>query len=172
MMALIIIIAGVVVFALGMLLMNPSRKELKALGTNIIAFELAGTTEKTQRILTVWKEPGRRAARQNIHADFVFIPGYAAILFGLAWAPANWLGSHTWHWAGGVSRVVAVLGIVAGAFDVVEDVYLLRVLRSTDTSGIQPAATWARRAAIAKFALILVVLIWFLMFAAPARLVG
>lgn len=172
MMPLIVFIAGVVVAVVGWLLMRPSSKELKALGTNIIAFELAGETEKMQRILKLLEEPGRRAARQNIHADFVFIPGYSAMLFALAWAPADWLGSNSWHWSGGLSRVVAVLGLVAGALDVVEDIYLLNVLRSADASAVPPAAAWARRTAIAKFALILVVVVWFFMFAAPARLVG
>jgi hypothetical protein len=117
-------------------------------GPGIIAFELAGNAERAQRIISAWGDDGRRAARRSLQLDFGYMATYGALTAVLVDYARRRLG----HPAGVCLSVVpAVVG------DALEGVALLNVLAGND---IDANARRARRAAIAKFAVLVGALLY------------
>lgn len=121
----------------------------------IVSLALAGPG-RSEAILRAWRRPapgapedrGRlEAARSALRRDFALVAAYSVTIVALAWAGAGLAG---WDW-----RVVAALGVVAGALDAVENVLLWRRVGAARAEGAPPAAAWSVRvtqaAAWAKF---------------------
>jgi hypothetical protein len=119
-------------------------------GPGIIPFELAGTPERTRRIIDVWGPDGRRAARQSLLLDYAFPPTYACL------QALGCMATGDRYRAGGRSVLAAAGGplawgqLAAAGFDYVENTALLLTLAGRDSR----APALARRAALAKFALL------------------
>ncbi|BBY48569.1 hypothetical protein MARA_20370 [Mycolicibacterium arabiense] len=111
-------------------------------GPGIIAFELAGTAARAERITSAWGPDGRRAARQSMWLDFGYMTSYGVLLGLLIDRRSRRQGRRAW---------LPVVAAVAVAADAVEGVALLRVL---DGREVAVNARRARVAAISKFATI------------------
>ena len=126
----------------------------------IITFELAGTPEEASRIVSDWERAGAvDDAGFNLGFDFLYMPLYGAVLAGLVVAVAHRARGRG---ATGVHRLgvlVAWTPFLAVAFDVVETAALVRVLDDPSLGG-WPAL--ARVCALAKFALLLVAVVYVL----------
>lgn len=111
-------------------------------GPGIIAFELAGSAERAQRMMSAWGDDGRRAARRSLQLDFGYMATYGVLTALLIDLARRQLGH----------PAAVCLGVVpAVAGDAVEGVALLNVLAGND---IDANARRARRAAIFKFAVL------------------
>ena len=120
-------------------------------GPGIIPFELAGTPERSQRMLDTWGEEGRAAARTSLLLDFPYLVTYSGlgVIGCLAAADAfDDAGLAPLAAAGGA---MAAAQVAAGVLDAAENTTLLLILRE-GTSGRRPAL--ARAFARAKFALL------------------
>ncbi|HLN60520.1 MAG TPA: DUF3376 domain-containing protein, partial [Symbiobacteriaceae bacterium] len=120
---------------------------------SIVAFELAGSLERANWLLSTWREkdPGAltRAALQ-LGADYVFILGYAPLLALLSGLGALQLGAY-WQPLATFGVLVAWGQLLAGLLDMVEDLGLIQVLAGTRNEA------WprlARYCAQAKFSLV------------------
>jgi hypothetical protein len=114
----------------------------------IVDFELARTAERAADIRAAWGEKGRDAAELSLWLDFPFLSAYAAFL----WLAIRALGDDLRR-RGGLrlarpAYALAVLPLLAAAFDVVEDVLLLVVL---DGRGGETTPALAAAFASAKF---------------------
>jgi hypothetical protein len=128
-----------------------AEREMKASGgPGILAFELAGSPERAERMLGKWGARGQRAARTSLLLDFPF-PATYALLHCLACTTAG-----ERHSERGRTRLAAAAPALAWAqlaaalFDYLENCSLLLVLAGA--RGRVPAA--ARNAALSKFALL------------------
>ncbi len=128
-----------------------AEREMKASGgPGILAFELAGSPERAERMLDKWGERGQRAARTSLLLDFPY-PATYALLHCLACTAAG-----ERHRERGRTRLataapaLAWAQLAAALFDYVENVSLLLVLAGTRSR--VPAL--ARNAALTKFALL------------------
>jgi hypothetical protein len=114
----------------------------RAGGVGIVPFELAGTPERSRRMMERWGEDGRKAARLSLLLDYPFLVSYTGLQVAACAAAAEVL-------PGG--RVVVPAQVAAGAFDAAENTSLLGVLSGRD-GGRLPRL--ARAFALAKFALL------------------
>lgn len=109
-------------------------------GPGIIAFELAGTADRAERMMELWGSQGRLLAHRSMRLDFGYILSYGfllALVLDRARRPLAHRPTAMW------AAAIAVAG------DAVEGVSLLRVLRGSD---VERNAGRARDAAIIKFA--------------------
>lgn len=111
-------------------------------GPGIVAFELAGSAVRAQRIMNTWGDGGRRAARRSLQLDFGYMATYGA-LTALLVDHARTRLDHP---------AAVCLGVVpAVAADALEGVALLNVLAGDD---IEVNVRRARGAALVKFAVL------------------
>jgi hypothetical protein len=130
--------------------MSLEREMRRTGGPGIIAFELAGSTERASEILETWGPQGQAAARKSLALDYVFPPTYAALQALACDASAEGFARRHRPF---LARVGAATGwgqLAAAAFDYVENTALLLVLAGHRRR--TPAV--AQRAAQVKFALI------------------
>ncbi len=157
--------------ALGVARMTPAGRALKATGgPGIVAFQLAGSTQRSSALLARWGADGQAAARRSLRADYLFIVGYAGVLSLLAACSSAALGDKTWSWVAAAGNSVAWLALLAGLCDVAENLLLTTVLDRAQSGDLQPYAGWARRLALAKFCLALAVVAWIVLVAWPGTL--
>jgi len=126
------------------------RRMRRAGGPGIIAFELAGTTEKARQMMDAWGKEGRSAARASLILDFPFPPTYA-LLHALACSAAA--ETFDERGKGALAAAGSPLGwaqLAAAIFDYAENSALLLVL----SGRVDRFSAIARRAALAKLALI------------------
>ena len=117
-------------------------------GPGIIVFELAGSGQRAQQIMTAWGDGGRRAARRSLQLDFGYMATYGALTALLV----NYARRRLGHPAAVCLGVVpAVVG------DALEGVALLNVLAGND---IERNARRARGAAVVKFVLLVAALLY------------
>lgn len=117
-------------------------------GPGIIPFELAGNAERAQEILTAWGEQGRHWARWSLWLDFGYMLTYGTLALLLI---ERVRGRH------GHPIALRLVPICAVAGDAVEGVALLKVL---DGVNLDRNARHARAAALAKFVLLAVGLVY------------
>jgi hypothetical protein len=142
-------IALAVLGALGVARMAPAGRALKAIGgPGIVAFQLAGSMQRSSAILARWGADGQAAARRSLRADYLFIVGYTGVLSLLAACSSAALGSRP----GAGWRPLAT------------------VLDRAQSGELQPYASWARRLALTKFCLALAVVAWIVLVAWPGTL--
>lgn len=130
----------------------------------IVSLELAATAEKTSAILNGWeKQKLTGKARNNIMIDFLFIPFYALLFYTLC-------GSISVQYKGRAATVgvlLAFCALIAGLFDVVEN--LLMLLGTF--SGVTPAtAALTAFFASAKFFLLVISLVYVALLGLPLLL--
>jgi hypothetical protein len=114
----------------------------RAGGAGIVPFELAGTPERSRRMMERWGDDGRRAARISLLLDYPFLVSYTGLQVAGCAAAGRVLPA---------GRYVVPTQVAAGAFDAAENTALLGVLSGHD-GGALPAV--ARFCALAKFALL------------------
>ena len=119
-------------------------------GPGIIPFELAGTPERSRRMMERWGESGRAAARRSLLLDYPYLAAYSAFNLLACRAAGDVLRRHGAAGLAEAAAVVAPLQLAAGAFDAAENTTLLAILGGRD--GRLPAL--ARGFARAKFALL------------------
>lgn len=117
-------------------------------GPGIIPFELAGNAERVQEILTAWGSEGRRWARWSLWLDFGYMLTYGTLALLLIERARSRHGHP-------IALRLLPIGAVAG--DAIEGVALLKAL---DGVGVDTNARLARSAALAKFALLAVGLVY------------
>jgi len=104
--------------------------------------------------------------RSSILFDFPFIPAYVALLGALCLLTARAVSGG----AQAMGPALAVLAVVAGLLDVVENLCLLRLLDGRAESPSAPLVTVASWAAAVKFALVFGCIFYVLASGAPALL--
>jgi hypothetical protein len=133
----------------------------------IVDLELAGSRSWADRIMDAWGPPLWRTAIVGLHVDFFFIVLYtnvlaiAVVCSALSWKPT------TLGWLSTAGVVIAWLQWVAGGFDVVEDVLLLRMLHQRERQE-RDKSPWVPRvatmSAVLKFVFIWVGVLYALSF--------
>jgi hypothetical protein len=126
------------------------RRMMHTGGAGIIAFELAGTPERSRRIMDRWGPEGRSAARMSLLLDYPYLVTYAGLQLAACGAASDALRSRGADILADAGRFIAPAQLAAGAFDAAENTALLGVLAGR--SDRLPAV--ARAAARAKFALL------------------
>lgn len=128
-----------------------AEREMKASGgPGILAFELAGSPERAERMLGKWGARGRRAARTSLLLDFPFPATYALLQCLACTAAAERHRERGRTALAGAGPALAWAQLAAALFDYVENCSLLLVLAGS--RGRVPAV--ARNAALTKFALL------------------
>jgi hypothetical protein len=119
-------------------------------GPGIIPFELAGTPERSRRIMEKWGPEGRSAARLSLLLDYPYLVTYTGLQVAGCAAASDALRRRGWRTLARAGGVIGPAQLAAGAFDAIENTALLGVLAERDDR--LPAL--ARAAARAKFALL------------------
>ncbi len=155
---------------------------VRGVSGGIASFELAGTAQRVETIIRLWRSAQRlQNARPALYWDFAFIASYVAT-FGLGCVLATrWLLTEADARAAAtlsqMGTTFIVLVVLAAAFDVLENISLLRILAAygVEQPRDPPAAStiqvWARAArgcATAKFALLVLVLLFLIAIAGMA----
>ncbi|MBV9090753.1 MAG: hypothetical protein JO044_12750 [Mycobacteriaceae bacterium] len=138
--------AGFAAYTLVMLVFE--RRMRRSGGPGIVPFQLAGSAERAQRIMTRWGDDGQRAARWSLRLDFGYMLTYG-------WLTALLVDRARRRW--GHPRVLALAVVPAVAADAVEGVSLLKVLGSCD---IAVNASRARAAARVKYLVLVAALLY------------
>ena len=126
------------------------RKMRRTGGPGIIPFELAGTPERSRRIVERWGADGQSAARASLLLDYPYLVSYAGLQAAICGAASDALREAGRGRLAAAGHLVATAQWGAGAFDAVENTALLGVLAGR--SGRLPGV--ARTCAGAKFALL------------------
>jgi hypothetical protein len=122
----------------------------------IIAFEVAGSGERAEEILSesvaslttadadllATRDLVEEAVRRSLWWDFGFIVAYSLLIFLLAPALGRRLGTPIWRRLG---TSIGWSGLVAGSLDVTENAALFQVLEDTARD------SWARVAAVVSW---------------------
>ena len=122
----------------------------RAGGPGIIAFELAGTPARANRIMDAWGTEGRRAARLSLVLDFAFLVAYSGFHANVCALASEVLRERGWQRAADLGAVARTSQIVAGACDAVENVALLGILAGRGNALPRVAQSFAAT----KFALL------------------
>ncbi len=148
-----LVLLAVAVLAL-LAAMQPAERRMTDNGPGMVAFELAGSADRSQEIQAEWGEEGRDAARQQLWIDYGFMLAYGAFLVLAAAATRDLAGSRGWRRLVAIGAVAVPAGGIAAACDAVENACLLLTLDG--------AGAWAPVAATAfataKFAALLIAL--------------
>jgi hypothetical protein len=126
------------------------RRMRRAGGPGIIPFELAGTPERSRRIMERWGADGQSAARMSLVLDYPYLVTYSALQVAASRAASGALRRRGATALADVGRLIGASQVAAGAFDAAENTALLGVLAGRN--GRLPAL--ARACARAKFALL------------------
>ena len=133
------------------LMRGPLRTSVAPWG--IVSFELAGSPAKARTILASWDAQARQHALFSVRLDFLFIIAYSTLLsLACVWVAERLRARN------GSSRLVRIgwslawLQWLAGLFDAVENIALLRMLGGAVA---QPWPRIAQVCAVIKFALLL-----------------
>ena len=128
-------------------------------GPGIVAFELAGTTERATEILGHWGQDGREAARVSLGIDFVYLVVYGVFLTLAVLELRDVARARGWDAYARPGTAIAVLPGVAAACDVVEDAGLWLMIEGVGTDPLPPVATGF---AVVKFVALAVVAVYLL----------
>lgn len=124
----------------------------------IVAFELAGSGDAAERILSesvenlASPEAGvaevrklvETAVRRSLWWDFGFIVGYSLLIYKLAPYLGRQRGGSFWLWSG---TAIGWGGLLAGVLDIIENVSLFQVLQDTSRDAwalAAAAASWSK----------------------------
>ena len=124
----------------------------------IVSLELAFTPAQAARLLQAWGPRGVAVARESLFIDFAFTPAYAFAFAGLVLSAARAV-------TGGRQQLgfrLLAAPFAAWAYDLTENLSLLRVLADPPAFGTPAAAPLVLAGIVAtlKFALLLACLIY------------
>ena len=128
----------------------PALRTMEDHGAGIVAFEVAGTSQRAHEIVTEWGPSGRSAAQLSLVLDYGFLVGYGLLLAGACTALAlrfRATGAEGLAWLG---ILLAWGSLVAAGADAAENANLL-VIAGGHTS--QPWPGLALGFALIKFGL-------------------
>lgn len=108
--------------------MAPAEERMTDRGPGMVPFELAGSQERANEILGEWGEEGQDAARESLWIDFGFLIAYGAFLTLLLAAARDLAVGRGWPRLGAIGRIFISFGVLAAAFDALENVCLLLTL--------------------------------------------
>jgi hypothetical protein len=145
-----LIVSGIAIVAL-LLAMAPAERQMQENGVGIVPFELAGSQDRADEILSEWGNDGQDAAREQLLIDFAFLIAYGTFLVLAVAAVRDRLAGRGWRRLAAIGAFVVPFGAAAAAFDAAENVCLLAVLEDAGPSFPTLATTFAA----AKFALLL-----------------
>ncbi len=166
------IVVGVTLAALAaaaLIWLQLARQEqvMQSRGYGIVSYQLAFTAPQAGQILDAWGPDGQQAARRSLLIDFAFMPAYGLLFAGVTLLVARRQAG--WIQSAGFALTPAPLAAIA--FDVLENALLLSNLGSG--GAFLPAAPLvAGVAASAKFALLALVILYWLAGAASLALRG
>jgi len=124
---------------------------------SILDFEFAWTKEQILWIFSVWEVDGMALQATGVYWDFLYIFGYAVPLFALILFFSRKLEDR----AATIGLYMSLTPIIAGVFDVIENVNLLIMLNMTpDFASFVPLITSI--SATIKFGFLIVGAIFFL----------
>jgi len=151
-----LLIGGFLIFILiNMLVYIPLGQIVQ--GHSIIDFEFAWVPEQVLVIFASWGEEGMILQAIGVFWDYLYIVGYVSFLFGGTLLVAREL-SGKWQKIG---LYVSAIAILAGLFDMTENIFLLIMLYYPSTIiSILPATTGIM--ATLKFAGIFIALFYFI----------
>ena len=150
-----LIVSGVALVAL-LLAMAPAEEQMQENGPGIVTFELAGSQDRADEILTEWGDDGQDAAREQLLIDFAFLIAYGTFLTLAAAAVRDRLGRRGWRRLAAAGAVVVPFGALAAAFDAAENACLLAVLGDAGPAFPTLAAIFAA----AKFVLLAAAIVY------------
>jgi hypothetical protein len=128
-------------------------------GPGIVAFEVAGTTDRATEILGHWGQDGRAAARVSLGLDFVYLAVYATFLVLAVLALRDSARARGWDRYARPAVAVAVLPVVAALCDVAENAGLVLMVEGTGVGRLPPVVL---AFALVKFAALAVTLLYLL----------
>ena len=152
-----LILLAVAVLAL-LAAMKPAEDRMTENGHGIVAFELAGSADRSQEIQDEWGEDGRDAARQQLWIDYGFMLAYGAFLVLAAAAIRDLARERGWRRLLALGAVAVPAGGIAAGCDAIENACLLLTLGGADAWAPVTATVFA----VAKFALLLVAIAYIL----------
>lgn len=97
-------------------------------GPGMVTFELTGGQDRADEILSEWGEEGQDAAREQLWIDFGFMIAYGAFLTLAAGAVRDLARKRGWRRLAAIGGVVVPFGVLAAAFDALENTCLLLTL--------------------------------------------
>ena len=125
-------------------------------GYNILDYEFAWTPEKVIIIFATWGTNGMNLQAAGVYWDFLYIIGYGSFAFSGVLLVARQL-SGKWKIYG---LYVSFIAILAGLFDVIENIFLLVMLyESSSIISILPVIVGIM--ATMKFSALLIALLYF-----------
>ncbi|TFG20251.1 MAG: hypothetical protein EU533_06200 [Promethearchaeota archaeon] len=126
-------------------------------GYNILDYEFAWTPEQVIIIFATWGTNGMILQAAGVYWDFLYIIGYGSFAFSGVLLLAKQL-SGKWQMLG---LYVSFIAILAGLFDVIENIFLLVMLYDPN-SVIFVVPTIAGVMATMKFSALLIALLYFI----------
>lgn len=154
-----LIASAIATLAIGAVLVVLDVRMMDTGGPGIIGFELAGTEDRAAEILGDWGERGSDAAKASLWIDFAYILAYTTFLVLAATATRELAQRRGWSRMTAFGVAVVPIAAAAGAFDAIEDVWLLFAV---DQHGGVLAPRLGQICAIAKFTLLAVTIAYLL----------
>jgi hypothetical protein len=145
----VLAVAGAAALALWIFLVIQDSQIKDSGGPGIIGFEVAGTEDRALEILEEWDGAGRDEARVSVLVDFPYLIAYSIFLAVGCTIASTRFGRRGMERLAGIGPLLGWSMFLAGAFDAIENVAMLRVIDGH-------TATWpgvALYAAIPKFAI-------------------
>jgi hypothetical protein len=115
----------------------------------IVSLEVAGSAAEAASIIASWKDPA--AAARQVYWDFAFILLYSLSLFNIGLSASRRAGVNNLPLLAAAARAAAWSGLLAGLFDMGENIGLLRELAGHATDRL---AAWTSFCATTKFTLV------------------
>jgi hypothetical protein len=143
-------VTGILTVAIWGILVVLDLRMRDAGGPGIVGFELAGTEDRAAEILADWGDSGTDAAKASLWIDYAYILAYTSFLVLAAMATRDLADRRGWTRMAGFGRIVPVLAVGAGAFDAIENLWLLLAVNE---HGGALAPRLGQVSAIAKFTL-------------------
>lgn len=120
--------AGIATLVL-LLAMSPAEDRMQdAGGPGVVPFELAGSQDRADEILSEWGEDGQDAARESLWIDFGFLISYGTFLTLALAAVRDLARKRSWRRLAAIGGVVVSFGALGAAFDALENICLLLTL--------------------------------------------
>ena len=116
----------------------------------IVSFELAQTLPKSQAILASWNEQAKTFVGLSLGFDFLYITIYTVFLALLLYFSVEKLSDNKALYK--IGKVLIYLIFLAGLFDVIENIALIRLLSGHQQVVLSKIAYWA---ASLKFSIII-----------------
>lgn len=122
---------------------------------NIVQFEMAGTTSIATEIITNWGPDGVAMAKTSTYLDFIYLLLYSAAIALGCRAAASYSKNDIFIKVG---PALALLTLIAGLCDVIENIAMLKSLNEIDQTVVSVAYYFAAT----KFTILFIALLFIL----------